>query len=105
MLRADGTAQFPEGVSPAIGIIGDVQFVELRVDLEPGDTLCVYSDGIVEALNDEQEEFGRDRFSVAVKEARDSDPEHILDRVIEDVRTWCGEDQQDDISLIALHVR
>ena len=105
LLKADGTSEFPEGVSPAIGIINDVQFSELQIDLQPGDTLCVYSDGIVESLDANEEEFGRERFVAAVKAARESDPEHILDRVIESVREWCGGEQQDDISLIALHVR
>ncbi|MGH9787430.1 MAG: PP2C family protein-serine/threonine phosphatase [Candidatus Acidiferrales bacterium] len=69
LLKADGsTRPLAEG-GPLLGAIPQAAFVSGRVSFEPGDTLVVYSDGIVECRNAAGDEFGLARLEAAVRYA------------------------------------
>ena len=53
-----GNPEVLEGSGLAIGFLDDVEFEEYRVQLQPGDRLFIYSDGVPEAMDEELNEFG-----------------------------------------------
>lgn len=59
--RADGSIEMIEGGGPVMGIIKSITYPAAKLTLAPGDALILYSDGIPEAPNLQEEEFGEDR--------------------------------------------
>ena len=93
-LRATGTV---------LGLFEDWRCEAAEVDLAPGDTLALYTDGITEAAAGNDEEFGESRLLDAL-----SDPCHLpagelLQEVMGAVRQFSSGAQQDDITLVIAH--
>ena len=74
-----------------------------RLELEDGDTLVVFSDGVTEALNTAGEEFGEERLLPCLDEHRACTPEELLDRILAGVRTFAASAaQNDDVTALVL---
>ena len=105
IISADGTIRTLQNSSFPIGMIDEADYEDEVVQLNPGDRLWLYSDGLVEAMNDHGDQFGKDRLYAELQatdaiSVRDG-VEHLL-RCVED---WTGTGgPQDDISLIALGI-
>ena len=73
------------------------------LDLEPGDAIFFYTDGITEAMNEVGEEFGDDALASVLAEVAGSDAASFSDRVVAAVREHAGAaDQSDDITCLCL---
>ena len=76
---------------------------DLAVPLERDDCLILYTDGVTEALDGEGDEFGMERTVHSVQASAPGGAQAIIDRLIEDVRSFVGSTpQNDDITLIAI---
>jgi sigma-B regulation protein RsbU (phosphoserine phosphatase) len=64
--RGSVTWLMPTG--PAIGLVEAFQIAEESISLLPGDTLLLYTDGVTEAMNPQQEEFGTDRLAAFLQQ-------------------------------------
>ncbi len=88
-----------------LGLFADRCFQEQSVDLAPGDLLLIFSDGIVEAMNENEEEFGDDRLLAAVRQHATLGEGALLERVLDNVGEFLGPvSPQDDITLIVARV-
>jgi phosphoserine phosphatase RsbU/P len=67
--------------------------------LEPGDRLLLYTDGIVEAADAEEDEFGRDRLSSLLRETARLSPQQAADHIVDVVQRW-AKAQGDDLTLL-----
>lgn len=103
-LRRQGEGLFLAGGSPAIGIIEKTMFREHRIALEQGDRLVLYSDGILEALNEQGEEFSSSRMRDLLQAARGQTIDQVLSDVVSTVQQWTRGRPQDDISMAALEL-
>jgi sigma-B regulation protein RsbU (phosphoserine phosphatase) len=98
---AGGEATLLPSNGPPIGILPDVVYRESLVPLLPGDTLVLYSDGITEAVNGLDEDFGMDRLIALVKGGRDEPPEALSGRIFEAVSGFTrGVAQYDDQTVL-----
>ena len=76
---------------------------DVAVPLERDDCMLLYTDGITEALDDEGNEFGLERTIEAVRASAKQGAQAIVERLIDDLRTFVGSTaQNDDITLIAI---
>ena len=94
-----------EGVP--LGLIPDVLYDEITVDLEPGDVVVFASDGIQESENGEQEEFGPERLAaVLATVSRGDSAREISDRILAatDGHSGPGVTPHDDRTLVVLRV-
>ena len=89
-----------ENIGPPLGCSPDVQYDPCTVDLQPGDLVLIYTDGISEAMNADHELYGRSRLIEAVR----GGPERLEDLcacILEDVKRFTQQQSQnDDICLI-----
>ena len=70
--------------------------------LEPGDTFVLFSDGVSEAMNPEEDFYGEERLLAALATAAAATPAEIVTRVLADVRAFAaGAKQSDDITILA----
>ena len=89
--------------NPMVGAIGDMTFQEEKLQLEKGETLVMFTDGVTEAMNTQNEEFGEDRLMDTLEEVTMHSAQEIIDAVKADVKAFTGEaEQSDDITLLVL---
>jgi len=103
LIRADedrGTLLNPTG--PAIGLVHEPPFTTERYEFGKDDVLFLYTDGIVEARDSSNVEYGVDRLVATVVKYRSYSAARIVDRVLADVDRYCGGMYQDDVTAIAL---
>ena len=102
---------FGKGEEPAflsargiiLGCFEDAAYSPESISLEPGDTLLIYSDGVTEAINGFEEEFGVESLKEMVSANRDDGAEILIQKLTEAVRRHQGGSAQlDDMTLIAL---
>jgi sigma-B regulation protein RsbU (phosphoserine phosphatase) len=105
VLRADGEAWLETG-GPVIGLLPIATYDSGRLPLVPGDLVIVCSDGVTEARNAANEEFGQQRLLDAVRGTRGEKPEVVLDRLVAAVKAFStGAAQADDITALVLRYR
>ena len=85
-----------------LGLMPGMSYEEKELMLQPGDSLLLHSDGIVEAHNPAREMFGFPRLMAAVGEYPGG--ADVIDRVLSDVRAHTGPDaeQEDDITMVTV---
>ena len=101
LLASPGGRRLRAG-APPLGIFRDTAFREDRVNLQPGDLLVLFSDGVTEARNDGEIEFGESRLEALVKARREAPLEDIQRQVLKAVRDWSGEELEDDMTLLVV---
>lgn len=104
MLARNGTveAPFPAASCP-VGLIPDMQFSSAVVKLEPGDTLVIFSDGVSEAMDTDQAEYGMERLKEAVAAHATAPLADLQEAILDSVRQFArGARQADDVTLLLL---
>ncbi len=87
--------------SVAVATMDGVKFRENTFELHPGDSLFVYTDGVAEATNSEDELFGTDRMIDALNEKKDCDQKDILFNMKTRIDEFVGDAPQfDDITML-----
>ena len=86
-----------------VGGRSKTNFKEYEVQLQQGDAIFVYTDGVPEARNNEKEFYGMERLEQVLNSVADASPKEILDTVEESVRSFCaGAEQFDDLTMLCL---
>jgi sigma-B regulation protein RsbU (phosphoserine phosphatase) len=94
-----------EGRCIALGVVRDVNITSAELLLEPGDLIVMYTDGVTEAFNPQDEEFGEERLMEYLQKHRNDPVQEIIDGLIDEVRRFCGSrPQSDDITMVILRV-
>jgi sigma-B regulation protein RsbU (phosphoserine phosphatase) len=101
LFSADGRRRALERRGLVLGIRDHLTYEEETLALQTGDLLLIYSDGIIEAMNSWQEEFGEDRLIEVVKRHRAQSAAALAERIIHAVKQHAGRAaQSDDITLV-----
>jgi phosphoserine phosphatase RsbU/P len=86
-----------------VGFFPHARYEEETIQLEQGDTLVVFSDGVTDALNTGDDDFGEERLLACLDEHRGSRPELLLVKIFASVRTFAaGAAQHDDVTALVL---
>jgi serine phosphatase RsbU (regulator of sigma subunit) len=103
LLRADGRIESLETGGPLLGAIEGADFQCGELTLEPGDTLVAYSDGVLESCDPSGEEFGSERLSVALAQARQQSAHATLMMLLAALQDFAnGSPVRDDVSLTVI---
>ncbi|MGA2134137.1 MAG: SpoIIE family protein phosphatase [Bryobacteraceae bacterium] len=101
IVRADGTLGSLDGGGPPLGILSVANYAEYTDKLEPGDLLAIYSDGVTEATNAKDEEFGDEHFAEVLKANRQKSAADVVAAVNQALTEFAaGSPQADDITLM-----
>ena len=86
-----------------VGMFPDAEFATRTSQLEPGDTLVMFTDGINEAVNEQGEEFGTEQLCEIVHSKAKASVEEIQEAILKAVSDFVrGADQADDMTLLIL---
>lgn len=106
ILRANGEREYMECGGLVIGIMPGTEYEEGTVTLAPGDDLVLYTDGITEARNPEDEMFGEERLEQVLLESRDGSAREIEETVYTRIKDFtAGASQSDDLTMVVVKVK
>jgi len=105
LLRRDGRLERLDSTCPVLGLFEAWDCTVEERFLSPGDTLALYTDGVTEAFNDAQEEFGDRRLTEALCRHRDCSVQAMVSSIVSEVRDFSPQEQYDDITLIVARCR
>jgi len=95
-------APFPASGYP-VGLIPEAVFTSATVNLEPGDTLVLFSDGITEAMDPDEQEFGTTRLKQALAGQVNTSVEDLQRIILTSVENFArGARQADDLTLLLI---
>ncbi len=107
--RASGTIERLSTGGPPLGLPlftdDEIAYGSASVELQPGDLLFIFTDGVVEAINESGQEFGEPRLLSSIEAAANGNASQILGRVMSDLNSFVGYARQhDDITALVLKV-
>ena len=97
---------FKDKHSLALAAMDGLKARQYDVELQPGDKVFVYSDGIPEAINENVEQYGTDRMIEALNLVKDESMRNTLPAITESVNIFKGKaDQFDDMTMLGFEFR
>jgi sigma-B regulation protein RsbU (phosphoserine phosphatase) len=102
LVRADGTVDRLDAGGPVLGILPESSYAQGTVSLGRGDRLVLFTDGITEARDEHDEDFGEARLVALALEHRTCSAPALQARLVDAVTTFTGGRFQDDATLIVL---
>jgi serine phosphatase RsbU (regulator of sigma subunit) len=106
LLRKDSGLERLDSTCTVLGLFREWDCTVQETRLFPGDILVLYTDGITEAFNDDDEEYGEHRLIEILARNQHRSSREILNAIVDDVRAFSPCDQQrDDITLIVAKCR
>jgi sigma-B regulation protein RsbU (phosphoserine phosphatase) len=105
VISPDGEVVRLEAGGSVVGLMRAGSWVQGRVKLEGGDLLLAFTDGISEAMNDADEEWGEERLIEVARAIRDDSAKAILEKIVRSADGFvAGTPQYDDMTLIVARV-
>lgn len=103
LFRSTGATERLESTGIPIGMMEMSTYVETTIDLEPGDLLFVYSDGVIDAVNASSKEFTEERMSELAYAHRSKSPREITEIIEKELLSFIGNTPQfDDMTMLVL---
>jgi phosphoserine phosphatase RsbU/P len=106
LLRSSGEMEELPAGGLVIGMFPTARYEEGALQLRPGDVLIVFSDGVPEAHNPEDEEFGEDRLKDLLRKTACLGVNEMATAIMGELKDWMREAPQfDDLTFILMKVR
>ena len=100
--RADEVVPLEAGGLP-VGLFEDSAYPVQRLQMHPGDALVLYSDGLTETRNGDDDEFGVEALAATLRTVRDADPASLAAACLREASAHRRDgEQEDDLTLLAL---
>jgi sigma-B regulation protein RsbU (phosphoserine phosphatase) len=104
VLRGERSIPLKAG-GPVVGLLKQASYEQMSCQLEPGDILLGYTDGISEAMTAQNEEWGEERMQRSVRNSASRSAKEIIARILEDADAFtAGALQHDDMTLVVMKV-
>ncbi|MFC2097620.1 SpoIIE family protein phosphatase [Bacteroidota bacterium] len=104
LIDNDNNVSFTEMTKDIVlGCIEDKPFHQKKIKINPGDKLFLYTDGVTEAENTEQQLYSDERLISLLKNTKEEMPDKIIEVVYNDIKSFAkGAEQSDDITMLAI---
>jgi serine phosphatase RsbU (regulator of sigma subunit) len=98
--QAEENDRFP------LGIVRDAEYRQMSLQLQAGDVLVMYTDGIVDAMNGTYESYGFERFSDSILRHTELSTSLMVKEMVNDMRSYVGKDENfDDVTLVIVKIK
>lgn len=104
VIHQDGSVERLAATATVLGLYVKWQCSTSEVQLTPGDLLVLYSDGVTEAWNDHEEDFGEARLRQVLQANKNLGAQDLLKKLLEDVNQFSAGKQSDDVTAIVARV-
>ena len=104
ILKPNGEVEpLPMSRDYLVGALGELEYHDTQMKLEPGETLVMFTDGVTEAMDIDYKEFGEERLEATLKKSAGQNCRQIIDAIQAEVANFVGEaEQSDDITMFTL---
>lgn len=103
LVRGDGSCETLEGGGPVLGVLDRMPYTGAVCQLQDGDTVTIFSDGVTEAANEAGDEYGEQRLEELLVSNRHLSAEELVRLIHADVRAFAGEAaQNDDVTIVVM---
>jgi sigma-B regulation protein RsbU (phosphoserine phosphatase) len=103
LMNADGTARYEERGGVPLGMFRDTRYYEYFQTIAPGQVFVLYTDGVTEAMNSADEEYGRERLLEAARKCRELSAREMVDFIHRDLTAWTeGRGAHDDVTFFII---
>lgn len=102
LVIGNGTVAYQKRISgPLVGVMEGISYRELTLRLNPGDALCLYTDGVTEAMDPEEMAFSDDRLLEEIHAVKTRSVTDVISHVLSKIRQHAATaPQSDDIALL-----
>lgn len=101
IIRSSGEMPLLHEGGLVLGLFEKTHYEQAEVHLQPGDLLALFTDGVTEATNEDEDFWGEERLAELLRAHRNDPCRRILRLILEEVRNFSGEQgQSDDITLV-----
>jgi len=100
LLRKDGSLERLDSTGTVLGLFEEWDCSVGEIEISAGDILALYTDGITEAFDAAEEEFGEQRLVESLRRHRESTSQGLLAAIVADVQQFSPHEQHDDMTLI-----
>lgn len=105
-IAAEGRRQILASSNFPMGIVPEPSFREISIEMQPGDRMYLYSDGLVDVANTRGERFDTDRLAEELVTLKAEPLEKSLPSLIDRLREWSGKNSfQDDVSVLGFEIK
>jgi sigma-B regulation protein RsbU (phosphoserine phosphatase) len=104
VVHADGSVSRLSEGGPVLGVFDDAIYEQGRIPITSGDRIVLFTDGVTEARNTRDEEFGEDRLIASAVADRACSAPALQARLSEQVAAFAGDTLHDDATLIVVAV-
>jgi sigma-B regulation protein RsbU (phosphoserine phosphatase) len=105
VIRRDGSIIWLETGGPPVGMFPDFTYEQSTVQLNPGDLVLAYTDGVIEAVNPDGEEWGVEGLRRAAAESRSHCADDMVHEILASMDEFSRGRQTDDATVLVLRVR
>ena len=105
LLRSDNTLERLDSTSTVLGLFSEWDTSTTECQLLAGDTLALYTDGVIDCFNPAGDEFGEAGLIEALRRHRELSLQDLLAAIVAELRQFSPEEQHDDITLILARCR
>jgi phosphoserine phosphatase RsbU/P len=104
LLRVDGSVDWLETGGAPVGIFSDWTYEEGAVQLDPGDLLIAYTDGITEAMNPAGDQWGVEGLRRAASESAAQSTDEVVQAIFTSMDEFSQGRQNDDATVVVMRV-
>lgn len=106
LIQGNEIHYMPASGNMPLGVMEDAEFDSEKLDLHPGDTLFLYTDGLTEAMDVQHQPYGEEAALESIKLCTGKEAREIVSRMTERVLQYAaGTEQSDDITLLCLNYK
>jgi serine phosphatase RsbU (regulator of sigma subunit) len=102
LVHASGETEMLSVGGLLLGMFPEATYESAELKLKPGEILVLYSDGVTEARDGSDDEYGEERLASFLRENRSMDPEHLVDALIRTVREFSKDGKPGDDVTVAV---
>ena len=104
LLHANGNvSELPVSKNTIVGVFDGMEYQEDTLQLEQGDTLVMFTDGVTEAMDTAYKEFGDERLDSILRQQSGANSQQIIEAVKAGIKAFVGEaEQSDDITMLVV---
>ena len=103
LIDGNGNVQRLKEGGMIVGIMPDAPYEEATIDFPAGSIIVVFSDGMTEAMNKNEEEFGEERLIALIEKYRHLPSLELINVIMDTVNGFAGtEEQMDDMTLVVI---
>ena len=100
LVAADGSIKLLQGGGPVMGCFPDIPYEEQQAQLDLGSLLVIYSDGVTEAANQDNEDFGESRLEELLRDRRGQAATAVVGGVLRAGHSFVQGPPQDDLTVL-----